>query len=152
MDRIVFDTPVGQMTLESEGEALTALYLPCRPVEPAGSLTPLLERGREELLDYFRGKRRSFDLPLNPRGTPFQQKVWRALADIPYGTVISYKELARRVDRPKGFQAVGQANGRNPLPIFLPCHRVVGADGSLTGYAGGLELKRYLLELERNHL
>ena len=78
--------------------------------------------------------------------------MWLALADIPYGTVISYKELARRVGSPKGFQAVGQANGRNPLPIFLPCHRVVGADGTLTGYAGGLELKRYLLELERNHL
>ena len=128
------------MALESEGEALTALYLPCRPVEPAGSPTPLLERGREELLDYFRGKRRSFDLPLAPKGTPFQQKVF------------SYKELARRVERPKGFQAVGQANGKNPLPVFLPCHRVVGADGSLTGYAGGLELKQYLLELERNHL
>ena len=152
MDRIVFDTPVGQMALECEGETLTALYLPCHPMEPAGSPTPLLEQGREELLEYFQGKRRSFDLPLAPKGTPFQQMVWRALADIPYGTVISYKELARRVDRPKGFQAVGQANGRNPLPIFLPCHRVVGADGTLTGYAGGLRLKQYLLELERNHI
>ena len=152
MNRIVLDTPAGQMALECEGEVLTALYLPCRPMEPAGSSTPLLERSREELLEYFGGKRRNFDLPLAPKGTPFQRMVWKTLAEIPYGTVISYKELARRVDRPKGFQAVGQANGRNPLPIFLPCHRVVGADGSLTGYAGGLELKRYLLELERNHL
>ena len=152
MDRIVFPTPAGQMALESDGDVLTALYLPCRPMEPAGNPTPLLEPGREELLEYFQGKRRNFDLPLAPKGTPFQRRVWKTLADIPYGTVISYKELARRVDRPKGFQAVGQANGKNPLPIFLPCHRVVGADGSLTGYAGGLELKQYLLELERNHL
>ena len=151
MDRIVFETPAGPMALECEGEALTALYLPCRPKEAVGRETPLLTRGREELLAYFQGKRREFDLPLAPQGTPFQQKVWNALADIPYGEVISYGELARRVGRPKGFQAVGQANRRNPLPIFLPCHRVVGADGSLTGYAGGLELKQFLLELERNH-
>ncbi len=151
MDRVLFDTPVGPMALECEGECLTALYLPCRPVEGAGAETPLLARGRAELLEYFQGKRRVFDLPLAPQGTSFQRRVWSALAEIPYGTVISYKELARRVDRPKGFQAVGQANGRNPLPIFLPCHRVVGADGSLTGYAGGLELKQFLLELERNN-
>ena len=131
MDRVLFDTLVGPMALECEGECLTALYLPCRPVEAAGAETPLLARGRAQLLEYF--------------------QVWSALTEIPYGTVISYKELARRVDRPKGFQAVGQANGRNPLPIFLPCHRVVGADGSLTGYAGGLELKQFLLELERNN-
>lgn len=149
MNRIVFDTPVGPMALESEGDYLTALYLPCRPMEPEGGSTPLLERGREELREYFAGKRQAFDLPLDPRGTPFQLRVWRALADIPYGTVISYKELARRVDRPRGFQAVGQANRRNPLPIFLPCHRVVGTDGSLTGYAGGLEVKEFLLERER---
>ena len=151
MDRVLFDTPVGPMALECEGEGLTALYLPCRPVEGAGVETPLLARGRAELLEYFQGKRRVFDLPLAPQGTPFQRRVWSALAEIPYGATISYKELARRVDRPKGFQAVGQANGRNPLPIFLPCHRVVGADGSLTGYAGGLELKQFLLELERNN-
>ena len=151
MDRLLFDTPVGPLALACEGECLTALYLPCRPVEGAGAETPLLARGRAQLLEYFQGKRRVFDLPLAPQGTPFQRRVWSALAEIPYGATISYKELARRVDRPKGFQAVGQANGRNPLPIFLPCHRVVGADGSLTGYAGGLELKQFLLELERNN-
>lgn len=139
------------MALEGEGEYLTALYLPCRPAEAAGGETPLLARGRAQLLEYFQGKRREFDLPLAPRGTPFQRSVWSALAEIPYGATISYKELARRVDRPRGFQAVGQANGRNPLPIFLPCHRVVGADGALTGYAGGLELKQFLLELERSN-
>ncbi|HJC00043.1 MAG TPA: methylated-DNA--[protein]-cysteine S-methyltransferase [Candidatus Flavonifractor merdavium] len=151
MDRLLFDTPAGPMALECAGECLTALYLPCRPVEAAGRETPLLARGRAQLLEYFQGKRRVFDLPLAPQGTSFQRRVWSALAEIPYGTVISYKELARRVDRPRGTQAVGQANARNPLPIFLPCHRVVGADGSLTGYAGGLELKQFLLELERNN-
>lgn len=148
MDRIVFDTPVGPMALEEEGGALTALYLPNRPVDPAGEETPLLTRGRLEVLDYLAGKRRSFDLPLNPKGTPFQQKVWAALADIPYGHTVTYGELARRVGCPRGSRAVGQANHRNPLPIFLPCHRVVGTRGALTGYAGGLDLKRFLLELE----
>ena len=148
MDRVLFDTPVGPMALECEGECLTALYLPCRPVEGAGVETPLLARGRAELLEYFQGKRRVFDLPLAPQGTPFQRRVWSALAEIPYGQTITYGELARRVGCPKGSRAVGQANHRNPLPIFLPCHRVVGANGTLTGYGGGLELKEWLLRLE----
>ena len=148
MERIVFDTPVGRMALESEGEALTALWLPNAPKPPAGRETPLLARGRAELLEYLRGARRSFDLPLAPRGTPFQLRVWKELAAIPCGSVITYGELARRVGNPKGCRAVGQANHRNPLPIFLPCHRVVGTGGSLTGYGGGLELKQWLLRLE----
>lgn len=136
------------MALECEGEALTALYLPCRPMGPAGTETPLLKRGREELLEYFRGKRRDFDLPLAPKGTLFQQKVWSELAKIPYGTVTTYGELAIRVGSPRACRAVGQANHSNPLPIFLPCHRVVGKKGALTGYAGGVELKQWLLRLE----
>lgn len=148
MDRIVFDTPVGPMALEGTEDALTALYLPNTPVEPVGAETPLLARGRGELLEYLVGKRRTFDLTLKPQGTPFQQKVWSALADIPYGQTITYGELARRVGCPKGSRAVGQANHRNPLPILLPCHRVVGAGGTLTGYGGGLELKEWLLRLE----
>ena len=148
MDRIVFDTPVGPMALEGTEDALTALYLPNTPVEPVGAETPLLARGRGELLEYLAGKRRTFDLPLKPQGTPFQQKVWSALADIPYGQTITYGELARRVGCPKGSRAVGQANHRNPLPILLPCHRGVGANGTLTGYGGGLELKEWLLRLE----
>lgn len=148
MNRIHVETPVGVMALESQGDALTALYLPCRLMEPVGYETALLSRGREELLEYFQGKRRRFDLPLSPAGTPFQQKVWKELAKIPYGTVLTYGELARLVEKPKACRAVGQANHKNPLPIFLPCHRVVGAKGALTGYAGGLELKRFLLKLE----
>lgn len=136
------------MALEGTEDALTALHLPNDPVGPAGVETSLLARGREELLEYLEGRRRTFDLPLDLEGTPFQQKVWSALADIPYGQTITYGELARRVGCPKGSRAVGQANHRNPLPILLPCHRVVGAGGTLTGYGGGLELKEWLLRLE----
>ena len=148
MDRIVLDSPVGRMALECEGEALTALYLPNRPMEAVGVETPLLARGRAELAEYFQGKRRAFDLPLAPKGTPFQQRVWQELAKVPWGTVVTYGELAVRVGSPKACRAVGQANHNNPLPIFLPCHRVVGANGSLTGYAGGLDVKQWLLQLE----
>lgn len=136
------------MTLEGTETALTALYLPNAPMAPEGAETPLLARGRAELLDYLAGVRRSFDLPLAPRGTPFQLAVWRALADIPYGQTITYGALAQRLGCPGASRAVGQANHRNPLPIFLPCHRVVGTKGALTGYAGGLELKAWLLRLE----
>ena len=136
------------MALEEEGGALTALYLPNAPMPPAGEETPLLSRGRQEVLEYLAGGRRTFDLPLCPRGTLFQLRVWRALEDIPYGQVITYGELARRVGCPRGSRAVGQANHRNPLPLFLPCHRVVGAGGALTGYAGGLSMKEWLLRLE----
>ena len=148
MARVRFPTPVGLMTLEGTDTALTALYLPNHPVAPEGAETPLLARGRQELLDYLAGERRTFDLPLAPGGTPFQREVWRALAEIPYGNLVTYGDLAQRLDRPGASRAVGQANHRNPLPIFLPCHRVVGAMGALTGYAGGLELKAWLLRLE----
>ena len=136
------------MTLEGTEAALTALYLPNTPMLSEGTETPLLVKGREELLDYLAGERRTFDLPLDPRGTPFQLAVWHALAEIPYGQTVTYGALAGRLGRPKAGRAVGQANHRNPLPIFLPCHRVVGTKGALTGYAGGLELKAWLLRLE----
>ena len=149
MDFCLFDTPVGQMALAGEGDAISRLYLPGLPLPRLASReTPLLARGREELLEYLAGSRRDFDLPLAPQGTPFQQRVWAALREIPYGQTRSYRELAQAAGSPRGYRAVGMANHRNPIPILIPCHRVVGADGSLTGYAGGLELKRKLLELE----
>ena len=149
MDFCLFDTPVGQMALAGEGDAISRLYLPVLPLPRLASReTPLLARGREELLEYLAGARRDFDLPLAPQGTPFQQRVWAALREIPYGQTRSYRELALAAGSPRGYRAVGMANHRNPIPILIPCHRVVGADGSLTGYAGGLELKRKLLELE----
>ncbi len=144
-----FDTPLGAMALACNDQALTHLYLPNRPTPRIAShATPLLARGREELLEYLAGTRREFDLPLAPEGTPFQRGVWSALQHIPWGQTRTYRDIAQAVDCPKGFRAVGMANHRNPLPIFIPCHRVVGADGSLTGYAGGLELKKALLAIE----
>ena len=110
----------------------------------------MLSEARRQLLEYLAGRRTAFSLPLAPEGgTPFQRQVWRALEAIPFGETRTYGQIAAAVGSPKAVRAVGQANHRNPIPIFIPCHRVVGADGTLTGYAGGLELKRSLLELER---
>jgi methylated-DNA-[protein]-cysteine S-methyltransferase len=111
--------------------------------------TPLIKKAAEQFGEYFDGRRKSFNLPLSLCGTDFQVKVWKALQNIPYGETISYGELAAIIGNPKACRAVGMANNRNPIPIIVPCHRVIGHDGSLTGYAGGLELKRQLLELEQ---
>ena len=110
--------------------------------------SPVLGRAAAQLVEYFAGQRRVFDLPLAPSGTPFQLAVWNAIATVPTGETISYTELARRAGHPGSFRAVGAATGRNPLAIVVPCHRIVGADGSLTGYAGGLARKRALLAFE----
>ena len=110
--------------------------------------TPLLLRGIGQLEEYFTGARKTFDLPLAPGGTPFQQAVWQALTAIPWGETRSYGQIAREIGRPGAARAVGMANHRNPLPILIPCHRVIGAGGRLVGYAGGLELKQALLRLE----
>ena len=144
-----FETPFGPMALEGE-TALTRLWLPgTRPdLCGKGEETPLLRAAREALMAYFAGERRDFDLPLDPAGTDFQRAVWEALRAIPYGGTRTYGEIAAAVGRPKAVRAVGQANHVNPLPIFIPCHRVVGKGGALTGYAGGLDLKRALLALE----
>jgi methylated-DNA-[protein]-cysteine S-methyltransferase len=104
---------------------------------------------RREIAEYFAGDRATFDLALAPAGTPFQQRVWQALTEIPFGQAISYGELAARIDRPKAARAVGQANGANPIPIVIPCHRVIAADGTIGGYSGGLRIKRHLLAIER---
>ena len=149
MDFTLFETPLGLMALEAEGDALVCLRLPGSPIPRLmPHETPLLVQGREQLLEYLSGDRKTFDLPMAPQGTPFQQKVWRALQDIPWGQTRSYKDIALAVNCPRGFQAVGQANHHNPLPIFIPCHRVVAADGSLGGYGGGAALKRALLSIE----
>ena len=144
-----FETPFGPMALEGE-TALTRLWLPgtLPDLRGRGEETPLLRAAREALLSYFAGERRDFDLPLAPAGTDFQRAVWEALRAIPYGGTRTYGEIAAAVGRPKAVRAVGQANHVNPLPIFIPCHRVVGRGGALTGYAGGLDLKGALLALE----
>lgn len=145
MEQAVIFTPMGPLTLFAQENRLTALVF-----GDFGSYDylPLFGETQRQLEEYFAGSRQNFDLPLDPSGTDFQRRVWRALLDIPYGTAISYRELARRADCPRGYQAVGQANGRNPLPILIPCHRVIGADGTLGGYSGGLDRKRFLLDLE----
>lgn len=153
MDLILFDTPFGPMGLGAENDAIIHLYLPGEGVPRiAVRETPLLAEGKRQMEEYFAGKRKDFTLPLNAQGTPFREKVWKALTDIPYGVTITYGELAANIGNQKAVRAVGGANHHNPIPIIIPCHRVIGADGSLTGYGGGMELKEKLLDLERSHL
>jgi methylated-DNA-[protein]-cysteine S-methyltransferase len=151
------DSPIGPITLVADADRLACLYMvehrhapDADAFGPAVADDALLERVREQLEEYFEGSRTEFDLPLvDNAGTPFQRRVWAALLEIPYGETISYAELARRVGQPTAFRAVGLANGKNPISIIVPCHRVVGSGGSLTGYGGGLDRKQRLLELER---
>jgi methylated-DNA-[protein]-cysteine S-methyltransferase len=149
----VVATPLGPIELHARGEVLCGVYLPTprHPPAPAGGRTPqhpVLVAADQQLREYFAGQRRSFDLPLAPAGTPFQLEVWRQLLQIPFGFTCSYGELARAVGRPNASRAVGAANGRNPISIVIPCHRVIGSDGSLTGYGGGAPAKRWLLDHE----
>ena len=149
------DSPIGPLLLRSDGEALTGIFMDLPGGPPSGlsewtedaAARPFAETIRQ-LEEYFKGARREFDLPLRARGTEFQQRAWKSLTDIPYGETRSYGEQAKRIGNPKASRAVGLANGSNPLPIVVPCHRVIGADGSLTGFGGGLERKRWLLAHE----
>lgn len=119
------------------------------PVELEHGESPLLDEAFRQLDEYLAGKRKTFDLPLSPDGTDFQKKCWNALCRITYSKTATYGALAREIGNPKGFRAVGMANNRNPIAVFIPCHRVIGADGSLTGYAGGLDVKKKLLDIEQ---
>jgi methylated-DNA-[protein]-cysteine S-methyltransferase len=143
-------TPLGDLLLLGDEQALTSLHLPGLHRVPAGSIESPepFTTAIAQLDEYFAGERRAFDLPLAPRGGAFDRAVWEQLTAIPYGQTASYGEIARRVGHPDSSRAVGAANGRNPLAIVVPCHRVVGSDGSLTGFAGGLDQKRALLSLE----
>jgi methylated-DNA-[protein]-cysteine S-methyltransferase len=147
------DSPLGRLLLAGDGASLIQVGFQSgpRPLRPqddwiADGAPFRLVIG--QLGEYFAGERRRFDLPLAPQGTEFQRRVWRALTEIPYGKTVSYGELARHIGKPGAPRAVGLANGANPLPIIVPCHRVIGADGSLTGFGGGLPIKRKLLALE----
>lgn len=156
---VVVDSPIGPLTVGARDDALTACYMLTRRHPPAddglgpevgAEDEPVLAEAAGQLREYFAGERREFQLPLAPVGTDFQQRVWRALTEIPYGVTESYGDLARRIGAgPSASRAVGLANGRNPISIVVPCHRVIGASGSLTGYGGGLERKQFLLALER---
>ena len=154
-------TPLGKYLLAENGKGITFLEHVASELDPriekeiaAGEMlerdTPLLLEGERQLQAYFNGERQAFDLPLDAAGTPFQLKVWEALRQIPYGETRSYKDIAIAVENPKGVRAIGMANNRNPISIITPCHRVIGTNGKLVGYAGGLHLKEYLLKLEAN--
>jgi len=150
---IAVESPLGKLRLVAAHGALIGIWFPGQPGAPppgpAGTGgDPVLEEARAQLDEYFAGRRRAFELPLAPRGTAFQRAVWTGLLDIPFGETRTYGALARAVGRPSAARAVGAANGANPLSIVVPCHRVVGAEGSLTGYAGGEERKRWLLRHE----
>ena len=148
-------SPIGRLLLTSDGTALTGLYMEKerhpRPADPTAIEDrdhPLLAKAAVQLAEYFGGERRRFDVPLGARGTEFQRHVWDELTKIEFGRTCSYGEIARRLGKPGASRAVGLANGSNPISIIVPCHRVIGADGSLTGYGGGIERKQWLLRHE----
>ena len=143
------DSPVGHLLIEADEQGLTVIDRTDKPLSPPD--TPLLTEAVRQLSAYFDGTLTDFDLPLHMTGTPFQLRCWQALRTIPYGETISYGEQARRIGSPRATRAVGGANHRNHISIVVPCHRVIGADGSLTGYGGGLGMKRWLLEHEQKH-
>lgn len=153
-------TPIGIIYIEEEEGAITALSLE-KEQETVAAFpeihflkepeTDLLKEAGNQLMEYFQGKRKEFTLPLSPKGTEFQKKVWNALCTIPYGQTRSYGQIAAQVGNKKASRAVGGANHRNPIMIFIPCHRVIGADGSLTGFGGGLMAKKYMLDLEQKY-
>ena len=146
-----YDTVLGEMTIACRDSEITAIeFGRITDVSGIERKTELLSQAAMQLEEYFAGKRRSFTVPLHMSGTKFQCEVWRALCLIPYGETRSYKQLAEMVGNPKACRAVGMANNKNSIAVMIPCHRVIGADGSLTGYAGGLEIKKKLLELENN--
>jgi methylated-DNA-[protein]-cysteine S-methyltransferase len=145
-----FDTPIGRLVLECDGDVLIGVQLPHERRHgrrDAGDVPPVLKETATQLEEYFAGERTAFDVPMELDGTPFQKEVWAELTRIGYGETISYGELARRVGRPRGPRAVGQANGANPIPIIVPCHRVLASNG-IGGYGGGLKVKRALLAIE----
>lgn len=144
-----YETVLGSVTFIEEDGALLAISL--QPSEEGTRQeTPLIKKAQQQITEYLKGERKEFDLPLRMKGTDFQIRVWKALLDIPYGETRSYKQIAEAIHNPKGMRAVGMANNRNPLLIVVPCHRVIGANGSLVGYGEGLEMKEFLLRLEKS--
>ena len=154
-----YQSPFGTLEIEASAEGISAIRWPassatneqdpCLTIDPAGSSEDaLLETAKTQLDEYFQGARKGFELPLSLTGTPFQQLVWNALKAIPYGTTASYGAIANAIGRPRAVRAVGRAIGCNPVPLIIPCHRVIGAGGKLTGFSGGLDRKRWLLQRE----
>ena len=154
MENIFFyNTKLGKIAIIENGQEITHIEIveDKYPEEIQICETELTKKAFTQLEEYFEGKRKCFELPLNPKGTEFQKKVWKALCDIPYGETRSYKDVAIAINNPKGPRAVGMANNKNPIMIVIPCHRVVGSNGSLVGYAGGLHIKEKLLSIEKEN-
>ena len=151
MNLYYYATALGRIGITECDGRITALYFEGEPVPAQADIceTAVLREAAGQLQAYLAGELRCFSLPLEPVGTPFMQSVWRALCDIPYGRTVSYRDIAAAVGNPKASRAVGMANNRNPLPILIPCHRVIGANGALVGYGGGLAIKVRLLEIEK---
>ena len=150
---VCYQSPVGPLLIEALPTALTAIHWPDHKAKAAGTaekhaLPTLLKKTLSQLDEYFSGTRKAFDLPIAPEGTGFQKEVWQALGDVPWGNTLSYGQVAHSIEKPRAFRAVGRAIGANPIPIIIPCHRVIGSTGALTGFAGGLERKKWLLQHE----
>jgi len=144
-----YKTPIGKLgVVETSGAITHILFENSEMLDCEKKETPLIKQAGQELAEYFAGTRKKFDIEIKMEGTEFQKKVWRALMKIPYGKTVSYKDIAEKINNPKGMRAVGMANNRNHIPIIIPCHRVIGANGTLIGYAGGLSIKQSLLDLE----
>jgi methylated-DNA-[protein]-cysteine S-methyltransferase len=151
------DSPLGKITLQANESGMSGVWFETHTTQPdaLGKYSPdnsLLQQCEGQLTEYFSGKRSSFEIPISAQGTAFQKKVWHALTTIPYGETWSYQELANAIDNPKAVRAVGLANGKNPISIIVPCHRVIGKNGKLTGYAGSLERKAWLLDFENSEI
>lgn len=149
-----YNTKIGEIAIEENGLAITRLYFVNKDLEKEVEIkeeTWLMRKAIKEIKEYLEGKRNSFDLPLEPEGTEFQKKVWNVLKEIPYGEIRSYGEIAKLIGNEKASRAVGMANNKNPIMIMIPCHRVIGVNGKLVGYAGGLDVKEKLLNMEKNH-
>lgn len=151
MPVVFYESEAGRIAIAEKDGSITNVYIVKDELPKDMQLceTPLLKEAVRQLESYFAGELKEFSLPLEPSGTVFMKQVWSALCGIPFGKTATYGEIAEKIGRPKAARAVGLANNRNPIPIFIPCHRVIGADGSLTGYRGGLEMKKKLLELEK---
>ena len=152
---IYYKSPIGNLIIMEEENAIIKLCFKEQEITNNKDIqefeTPLLKKAKKQLEEYFEGKRKKFDLALRLNGTSFQNKVWKALLNIPYAKTCSYKDIAKNIGNENASRAVGNANNKNPLPIFIPCHRVIGSNGKLIGYAGGLDIKIKLLELEREN-
>ena len=142
------DSPLGSLLLEGDADGIQKLSVMEDPQDPSAEIPAELQSAAQQIHEYFQGQRSIFDLKLNPQGTSFQKQVWTQLAEIPFGKTATYMDMAKRLGDPKSIRAAASANGKNPIMIIIPCHRVIGSDGSLTGYAGGLWRKKWLLEHE----